>query len=121
MELNKAFRRLRAPTKELDREKLRRFCADCPGAESIAEIKPRAEGTVVGEITCVAMVPRPDGSPWLEVTVNDGTGSLQVLWTGRRKIAGIRPGQRVMVSGRCTPKGSQGRLIIYNPRYELLA
>lgn len=121
MELNRAFKRLRAPTRELDRDRLRDFCANCPGAEPIADVQPRVEAIVVGEITCVATVPRPDGSPWLEVTVNDGTGSLRVLWTGRRKIAGIKPGQRIMVSGRCTPKGAKGRLMVYNPEYELLA
>ncbi|MDQ3573674.1 MAG: OB-fold nucleic acid binding domain-containing protein [Actinomycetota bacterium] len=121
MELNRALKRLRAPTKQLDRERLRSFCANCPGSVPIAEVEPRAEATVVGEITCVAVVPRPDGSPWLEVTVNDGTGSLRVLWTGRRRIAAIKPGQRLMLSGRCTPKGAKGRLTLYNPKYELLA
>ena len=115
------LKRLRAPTKELDRERLRDFCANCPGTERIAEVKPRAEAIVAGEITSVAMVPRPDGSPWLEVTVNDGTGALRVLWTGRRRIAGIKPGQRIKVSGRCTPGRSTGRLLLYNPKYELLA
>ena len=120
MTLNGAFRRLRAPTKDLDRERLRDFCANCEGSEPIADIKARAEVKVVGEITCVATVPRPDGSPWLEVTVNDGTGSLRVLWTGRRKISGIRPGQRIMVCGRCSPKGAKGRFMVYNSKYELL-
>ena len=120
MELNRVFKRLRAPTRELDRDRLRVFCASCPEAEPIADVKPREETIVVGEITCVATVPRPDGSPWLEVTVNDGTGSLQVLWTGRRKMAGIKPGQRIRVSGRCTLKRTNGRLMIYNPKYELL-
>jgi hypothetical protein len=120
MELNR-LKRLRASIKELDREQLRRFCADCPGAQPISDVKPRVESTVAGEITGVAVVPRPDGSPWLEVTVSDGTGTLQVLWTGRRKIAGIRPGQRLMVSGRCSPKAGTDRMLVYNPRYELLA
>ena len=121
MALNKAFRRLRAPTKQLDQERLRKFCADCPGSQPIAEVEPRTETTVAGEITCVALVPRPDGSPWMEATMSDGTGSLRVLWTGRRRIAGIKPGQRLMVSGRCLPKGPKGHLLIYNPKYELLA
>ena len=120
MELRRAWKRLRAPTRELDRERLRQFCDTCEDAVPIAEAEPRAEMTVVGEITCVAVVPRPEGAPWLEVTVNDGTGSLTALWTGRRRIAGIKPGQRIRLSGRAAPRGRGGRLLVYNPRYELL-
>jgi hypothetical protein len=118
--LKKTLRRLRAPTRERDRERLREFCAACADAVPIADVRPREEATVVGEITCVGVVPRPDGSPWLEVTVNDGTGSLMALWTGRRRIAGIKPGERLMLTGRGSPKGPAGRLVVYNPRYELL-
>ena len=121
MELRKALRRFRAPTSDLDRERLRRFCDSCTGTTPIAELKPRTEATAVGQIICVAMVPRPDGAPWLEVTVSDGTGSLTALWAGRRRIAGIKPGQRIMLSGRGIQKGPGGRLLIYNPKYELLA
>ena len=120
MELRRAWKRLRAPVRELDRERLRQFCGSCEHAVPIAEVEPRSEVTVAGEVTCVAVVPRPDGAPWLEATVNDGTGALTVLWTGRRRIAGVRPGQRMLVSGRPMPKGRGGRLLLYNPRYELL-
>jgi hypothetical protein len=43
-----------------------------------------------------------------------------VMWTGRRRIAGVGAGKRLMVSGRGAPKGKGGRLLITNPRYELL-
>jgi hypothetical protein len=119
MELRRALKRLRAPATELDQERLRDFCARCDGAVPIAELAPRTEATVAGEITCVAVIPRPDGAPWLEATVSDGTGSLTVLWTGRRRIAGIKPGQRLIVTGRGAPRGNGARLTIYNPRYEL--
>jgi hypothetical protein len=69
----------------------------------------------------VRIVPKPDGSPWLEATISDGTGSLTAMWTGRKKIAGIRPGQRLVVKGRGSPTGPGGRLVIVNPRYELIA
>lgn len=121
MELKKGLQRLRAPTVERDRERLRHFCASCPGTMPISEVAPRAEATVVGEITCVAVVPHRGGAPWLEATVSDGTDSVTALWTGRRRIAGIRPGQRLMLSGRGTPRGSEHRLLFYNPKYELLA
>ncbi len=121
MELKKALKRLRAPTADLDRERLRTFCATCGDAVPIAELAPRTEATVAGEITCVAVVPHRGGAPWLEATVSDGTGCVTALWTGRRRIAGIKSGQRLMVTGRGTRRGSSGRLVIYNPKYELLA
>src|SRR5688500_18575949 len=121
MALKKVFRRLTTPVHELDKAQLRDFCTAIPGTIPIAEAKARDEVSVAGEIKYVRIVPRPDGSPWLEATVDDGTGSLTVMWTGRKKIAGVRPGQRVVVTGRGSPNGPGGRLLIYNPRYELRA
>lgn len=121
MTFRKVFRKLTASVSELDRERLRDWCARVPDAVPIAEVQPRQEVTVAGEITFLRIVPRPDGSSWLEATVNDGTGSLVVMWTGRRSIAGIRGGQRLLVSGRGSPTGPGGRLLVYNPRYELLS
>ncbi len=121
MELKRAFNRLRVPSRELDRERLREFCSSRNGCTPIAEARPRDEITVVGEISCVSIIPKVEGSPWLEATISDGTGSLTAMWTGRRKIAGIRPGQRLVVSGRGSASKPGERLRIYNPRYELLA
>ena len=120
MALKNVFKRLTpTPVHELDSKKLRDFCAAIPNHVDIADAQPRQEVTVAGEIKYVRIVPRPDGSPSLEATVEDGTGSLTVLWTGRKKIAGVRPGSRVVITGRGSPKGPGGRLLIYNPRYEL--
>ena len=121
MELRRAFKRLRAPARELDRERLREFCSSRNGCTPIAQAEARQEITVVGEITSVSIVPKAEGSPWLEATISDGTGSLVAMWTGRRRIAGIKPGQRLMISGRGCSKGAGQRLFIYNPHYELLA
>lgn len=120
MAFRKAFQKFTTPVHEQDRAKLRDFCAAVPGAIPIAEVAPRAEATVVGEITSVRIVPRPDGSPWLEATISDGSGALVALWTGRKKIAGIKGGQRLVITGRGSPSGPGGRLLIYNPVYELL-
>jgi hypothetical protein len=39
---------------------------------------------------------------------------------GRRQIAGVSPGRRIVVSGRVNPGTEGHRLFLYNPRYELL-
>jgi hypothetical protein len=100
MALRGALQRLRTSVGDLDRARLKDYCAAIPGTTRIADVQPRQEATVVGEITCIRIVPRPDGSPWLEATITDGTGSIVAMWTGRKRIAGVRDGQRVMLAGR---------------------
>ena len=119
MALKKLFKNLTTSVTELDTERLRKFCESRQGVVSITDLPPRIEGTVVGEITSMRIVPRA-GSPSLEATITDGTGSLVVAWTGRRKIAGVTPGKRLVVSGRGAPTGPKNRLLILNPSYELL-
>jgi hypothetical protein len=120
MAFRKMLHKLTTSVSELDKEDLREFCSCVEGTVPIGEAKPRQEVKVAGEVSFVRIVPRPDGSPWLEATVTDGTGSLVVMWTGRRRVAGIRGGRRLVVSGRGSPTGPGGRLLIYNPQYELL-
>jgi hypothetical protein len=118
--LKKTLQRLRAPVKELDGERLREFCSAHPTATAINDLQAREEATVIGEITSLRIVPQRDGSPWLEATISDGTGSLIAMWTGRRRIAGVRPGQRLLIMGRGSGSGTGGRLMMLNPAYELL-
>ncbi len=120
MALKRLLRKLTAPVEDLDEENLREFCTSRPGVTSMCDLEPREEVTVVGEITSLRIVPRPDGSRWLEATVSDGTGTMVAMWTGRRQIAGFKPGQRLVLSGRGSPPGAGGRLVIVNPSYELL-
>ncbi len=119
MAIRDLFRRLTVSDAELDRERLRQFCRDVPGVTPIGEAKPREEVTVAGEISSLRIVPRA-GTPSLEATVNDGSGSMVVVWTGRRHIPGVAPGKRLVLSGRGTPQGAGNRLTVFNPRYELL-
>ncbi len=121
MALKKFLHQLTAPVSELDSERLRAFCSSLPGVTPIGEARSREQVSVVGEITSLRIVPRA-GSPSLEATISDGTGSVVAVWTGRRRIAGVAPGKRLVVSGRGAPEngGSRGRLLILNPSYELL-
>ena len=119
MALKKMLQRFTAPVEELDAERLREFCASRPDVIRIADAVPREDITVVGEISSLRIVPRA-GSPSLEATIYDGSGSVVVTWTGRRRIAGVAAGRRLVVSGRGAPTGSGVRLMILNPRYELL-
>lgn len=119
MALRKMLQRLTTSVDELDKERLLEFVASIPDVTPIGEAQARDEVKVVGEIQSVRIVPRA-GSPSLEAMITDGTGDLVAMWTGRRRIAGISPGRRLVVVGRGSPTGPGGRLLLFNPRYELL-
>ncbi|MEY2418958.1 MAG: hypothetical protein QOG90_1638 [Actinomycetota bacterium] len=114
------LKKLRIPVEEHDRAKLADFCASIPGVTPIVNVEPRTYATVVGEISSVRIVPKTDGSPWLEATIKDGTGAMVAMWTGRRRMPGIRTGRRLKMSGRGAPFGESKRLKVLNPEYELL-
>jgi hypothetical protein len=56
--------------------------------------------------------------PTLDAELFDGTASIELVWLGRRRIAGIEPGRRIKAIGRVGVH--DGRLAMYNPHYELL-
>jgi len=71
---------------------------------------------VAGMLRAVTL--RPQGtSQVMEADLWDGTGSVTLIWLGRREIAGIQPGRRIVVHGRLTCV--RGERAIYNPSYEL--
>jgi hypothetical protein len=87
------------------------------GATVISELTVRGVGTVQGTLAIVTINPRT-GSAWLEADLHDGTGTLTLIWMGRRVIPGIVAGAKLRVHGRITV--DDGRLAIFNPAYELL-
>lgn len=77
---------------------------------------PGAEVTVRGMVRSMTL--RPKGAvPALEIELYDGSGSVSVIWLGRRRIPGIEPGRSMVVTGRLTCNTDSPT--IYNPRYEL--
>lgn len=116
MALRKLIDRLRTPIDELDQEVLRDYFADL-GTTPIDAVTPRVEVRVGGEIRSMRIVPRA-GSPSLEVSISDGHGIAVAIFLGRRHIAGLTPGRRMIVSGIPAP---QGRAFLFlNPRYDIL-
>jgi hypothetical protein len=87
------------------------------GGTPCAALTGRQRTTVSGVLRTVTLRPRA-GVPALEAELFDGSGSISVIWLGRREIAGVEPGRRVRVEGlvSCT----DGRKVLYNPRYELV-
>jgi RecG-like helicase len=114
--LRKAMERLTKPIEELDREALEHYCDEL-GATPMSQITARTPIRVAGEIKTVTIVPWA-GAPALEVSVADGRGSVTAVFLGRRKLAGMSPGRRVLLSGVAGRDGN--RFIVYNPEYTLL-
>lgn len=116
MALRKFVERLTKTVEDRDREKLVEFCGTL-GCSRTDELEPRSLARVAGEVQTVRVVPRA-GSPSLEVTVGDGRGQVVGVFFGRRRLAGINPGRRLVMEGVVAPQGN--RRFIYNPVYELL-
>ncbi|MBE7188146.1 OB-fold nucleic acid binding domain-containing protein [Jatrophihabitans endophyticus] len=72
---------------------------------------------VVGRLRSVTYTPS-ETVPTLEAELFDGSDSLDLVWLGQRRIAGVEPGRRIVARGRVGVHND--RLAIYNPWYELL-
>ena len=107
--------RLAADPDELDDEDLK-AAIPAHGATPIAQCQDREAVCVHGTLRTVTFRPRA-GVPALQAELWDGTGTVTVVWLGRRTIPGIDPGRAVKVRGRVTLL--RGQRAIYNPVYEL--
>jgi hypothetical protein len=86
------------------------------GATPIADLEDRAAATVCGAVRSVTLRPRVN-VPALVVELYDGSKTLNLVWLGRRRIAGILPGTSLTAHGRVTYW--HGIPTIFNPAYEI--
>jgi hypothetical protein len=114
--LRRALSRLTATQQQVHAEQEREVAVKL-GGRAISELVPRQPATVCGTLRAVTLRPRA-GVPALVAELYDGTGTLSVVWLGRRQIGGIEPGRRIRVKGMVTESG--GNRVVYNPRYELV-
>jgi hypothetical protein len=105
-----------APQEEVHAEQEQQAAAKL-GGTPVARLPLRRRATVCGTLRSVTLRPRA-GVPALVAELYDGTGTVGLIWLGRRQIAGIEPGRRMRVYGRVTE--SEGRKVLFNPRYELM-
>lgn len=113
--LARALRRLASSNADLESEELQQQVRD-EGAVPIKTCVDREQVALTGTVATVTINPR-GGHPALEVELRDGSGSVTLLWLGRRQIPGIDPGRTIKVWGRISCH--EGRRLMYNPRYEL--
>jgi amino acid transporter len=85
-------------------------------ATPIANTHDREIAVVSGTLRAVTARPRGN-SPAVQADLWDGSGSVTLVWLGRRQIPGVEPGRRMVVKGRIAT--IQGAQTIFNPDYEL--
>jgi hypothetical protein len=112
----RALRRLTADDDEIEADDLRSR-VELHGACPICDAPERTPVTLHGTLQTVTIRPR-GGVPALEAELYDGTATAYVVWLGRRRIEGIRPGASLVVEGRIGDVG--GKPTMYNPAYRLL-
>jgi len=88
------------------------------GTRPIGEVEWRQRVRVAGRVKSVRVQPRA-GSSNLECTLADRTGGILLVFQGRPRIPGVRPGARLVAEGMVGAWGR--RLAILNPDYELVA
>lgn len=114
--LRRTISRWASPDDQHARDLRRTFAADA-GIDQIGDAVDREQVRLRGTLRTVTLRPR-GGVPALEAELYDGTGSITVIWLGRRQISGVVPGRSLEIQGRIGRH--DGQRIMYNPRYELM-
>jgi RecG-like helicase len=102
--------------RELDAERLIDKFADL-NLTPLGEVAVRTKVKVCGEVKRMTMKPR-SGIPSMEIVINDGTGQVTVIFSGRRHIAGIEHGGCLAVEG--VAYRERNNTVFLNPAYTLL-
>jgi len=83
----------------------------------IADVQYRQRARVAGKLHAVRVQPH-GGVASLECTLVDETGGMRLVFLGRRRIAGLTAGARLVAEGMVGE--DRERLAIFNPIYRLL-
>jgi RecJ-like exonuclease len=113
--LGRVARRLTQDAESLDAEVLREDVAET-GARPVVTCGQGEPVTVTGRLRSVVYTPR-ETVPTVDAELFDGSGSIHLVWLGRRRIPGIEPGRAISARGRVSDR--DGTKIIFNPWYEL--
>lgn len=90
---------------------------DAAGAVRVDRCRAGQKVEILGKLRMVQVQPC-DSLAALIAELYDGTDAVQLIWLGRRSIAGIEAGRTVRATGRIALR--DGRKAMYNPSYQLL-
>jgi hypothetical protein len=91
--------------------------AEVPEVTPIADVAYRERARVAGKVRSLRVQPW-SGVATLECVLVDNTGGITLVFLGRKHVAGMAPGVRVVAEGMVGDHG--GRLAILNPAYRIL-
>ena len=117
MSLRSVLSRAFASRAELDAAE-ERSVAVAAGCTPLGEVAVRERVRVAGVLRSVTVRPR-EGVRALAAELYDGSGSLTLVFLGRRHVPGIEAGRHLVAEGRVADL--DGSRTIFNPRYELQA
>jgi hypothetical protein len=113
--LRRALHRLTADDVEIEAEDLQDEVEQA-GATAVSHCSLGGEVCIAGVLRAVVLRPLA-GVPTLEAELYDGSGSVTLVFLGRRRIRGVDPGRSLVARGRLTKR--EGQPTLYNPSYEL--
>lgn len=111
-----ALRRLVASDSSIEAEHLQKQTV-ANGATAVTACRVGKDVCVSGTVRAVRLAPLA-GAPTFEADLYDGSGTVRLVFLGRRSVAGISAGQSLVAHGRMTRRDN--RSTIFNPRYELV-
>ncbi|MCG6566453.1 OB-fold nucleic acid binding domain-containing protein [Tessaracoccus sp. ZS01] len=112
--LRERLRRWVTPIEELEATELIQRAEDS-GAQQLARCEPRSRVTLRGEIVSITSDAE---NGWLQAEVNDGSGTVRLIWMGRSRLECLMPGRHIRVAGRLADE--DGNPVIYNPDFEII-
>ncbi|MPZ72442.1 MAG: hypothetical protein GEU74_04315 [Nitriliruptorales bacterium] len=104
-----------APLDDRDAD-LRTWREQFSDAMAIRKLRPRQSGTCVGVVLKIRLDPGRE----LAVTVEDGSGKLTALFTGRSNLPGLELGGGLRLTGTLAVDGD-GELHMRNPAWAPVA
>jgi hypothetical protein len=96
-------------------EEVRTWAGSIPGTIRIADAQVRSGAKLAGIVRRITILP-VEGLEALETVLWDGTGELTAIWLGRRSIAGLALGSRLVVEGVVGVERGERRMV--NPTFE---
>ncbi|MDO4664719.1 MAG: OB-fold nucleic acid binding domain-containing protein [Actinomycetaceae bacterium] len=86
-------------------------------ADQICDVAPRQRVRVSGTLRSITYPPQ-GRSMDLSGILFDGTGSIELVWMGRRDISALRPGARMVARGMVSGSAEHKRII--NPNFDVI-
>ncbi len=114
--IREAARRFSRSTAAIEQDELR-VASTKNGGTPIDACCDRQLVQCCGTVRYTSLRPRTDSVPAFVVGLDDGTRTMQLVWLGRRSIAGIEPGVYLSAKGRVLHR--RGMPTIFNPDYEI--